>query len=78
VAVTEQARTTKREDSETTGGAMLTRQQATEELAKIYNAHSVTVILDEADEYSHYEDETAIVETLTTDSTTDGYLIHWL
>jgi hypothetical protein len=57
---------------------MLTRQQATEELSRHYDPASVTTILDEADEYSQYEDDTVVAETLTTDGTVDGYLIHWL
>jgi hypothetical protein len=57
---------------------MLTRQQATEELARHYDPSSVAAILDEADDYSQYEDDTVVAETLTTDGRVDGYLIHWL
>ena len=57
---------------------MLTRQQATEELSRHYDPASVAAILGEADEYSQYDDGTVVAETLTTDGTVDGYLIHWL
>jgi hypothetical protein len=57
---------------------MLTRQQATDELSKHYDPASVATILAEADDYSQYEDDTVVAETLTTDGRVDGYLIHWL
>jgi hypothetical protein len=57
---------------------MLTRQQAAEELGAHYDRDSITAILAEADDYSHYEDDTVVAETLTTDERVDGYLIHWL
>jgi aspartate oxidase len=57
---------------------MLTRQQAAEELSKHYDPASIAAILGEADEYSQYEDDTVVAETLTTDGRVDGYLIYWL
>jgi hypothetical protein len=57
---------------------MLTRQQAEDELSTHYDPGSAETILGEADEYSQYEDDTVVAETLTTDGRVDGYLIHWL
>jgi hypothetical protein len=57
---------------------MLTRQQAAEELGAHYDRDSIAAILAEADDYSQYEDDTVVAETLVTDGRVDGYLIHWL